>query len=191
LQIGHDKINQFAIDVYKLIENKNFKTLLDLGCGNGKDSLYFAAQGLDVTSVDISSRAFRSIRTENPNVKCLQEDIRKVDFPDNSFDVIYAHFSFHYFNDEDTEEIFKNAYRMLAPNGLLFVRCISTNNALYGKGIKVGENMYDFKHVRHFFDTNYMEQMLKSTGFLVERSEEVVYEEGIHTAHVIEGVGKK
>ena len=50
---------------------------------------------------------------------------------------------------------------MLKRGGLLFVKCKSTDDMLYGKGRKLEENMYVFRgHVRHFFDKDYMIALL-------------------------------
>jgi len=77
-------------------------------------------------------------------------------FKDNSFDVIYAHLSLQYFNDAITTKIFDKLYRMLRPKGLLFVKCKSVKDKLYGKGRKVEEDVYVKSHLRHFFSKEYM-----------------------------------
>jgi len=53
--------NSFASRTYKLIKPKH-KTLLDLGCGNGRDSLYLARKGLYVTAVDWSKSGLDQLR---------------------------------------------------------------------------------------------------------------------------------
>ena len=49
----------FAKFTYKKIINKK-STLLDIGCGNGRDSYYFNRKGLKVTGIDISQLSFVS-----------------------------------------------------------------------------------------------------------------------------------
>ena len=53
--------NNFAVRAYKLIKRKKLKTLLDLGCGDGRDSIYFFNKGLKVRAVDFS---FSGINTK-------------------------------------------------------------------------------------------------------------------------------
>ena len=51
--------SSFARFVLKKIKNKkNFK-IIDIGCGNGRDSFFFSKKKFNVTGVDISSRAIK------------------------------------------------------------------------------------------------------------------------------------
>ena len=53
------KHSSFAKFIFKFIKNKKFKTLIDIGCGNGRDSFFFASKGYKVTSVDISKEVIK------------------------------------------------------------------------------------------------------------------------------------
>lgn len=47
---------------YTVAKQENKKTLLELGCGAGIDSLFFERKGLNVTAVDISAEMVRKCR---------------------------------------------------------------------------------------------------------------------------------
>lgn len=158
--------NDFAKRCFKLIKNNNLKTILDLGCGSGTDSIYFAEKGLKVTAVDFSESAIKYLKKEIENknienISVLNKDIRNLDFKDSSFDIIYAHLSLHYFDDKTTTKIFDELYRILGKNGTIFIKCKSTEDAKYGQGEKIEENMYMLdSHIRHFFSKEYMKEKL-------------------------------
>ncbi|MFA6552473.1 MAG: class I SAM-dependent methyltransferase [Candidatus Paceibacterota bacterium] len=154
--------NNFAVRSYKLIKNKKSKTLLDVGCGNGRDSVYFFNKGLKIIAVDFSASGIKKIKSQNPKIKCVLADIKKMKLKANSFDVIYAHLSLHYFDDKTTNKIFNNLHHTLKKNGLIFIKCKSVADALFGKGQKIEENMYKKGHTRHFFSKDYMSEKLKS-----------------------------
>jgi len=137
-----EQANNFAKRAFKLIKDNNFRTLLDLGCGDGRDSIYFSNKRLNVTAVDFSKSGIEKLKARQNKVNCVPKDIRNINFPENSFDVIYTYLILHYFDDKTTNEIFNNLYKILKRGGLIFVKCKSTDDALYGKGKKVGENMY-------------------------------------------------
>ncbi|MBP6945818.1 MAG: class I SAM-dependent methyltransferase [Candidatus Pacebacteria bacterium] len=154
--------NPFAKRAYVLMEKKNVKRVLDLGCGDGRDSLYFARQGITVEAFDFSESGIESLKKKNPSIKAHIGDIRNLPFKKNSFDAIYAHLSLHYFSDSETEKIFSKIHAMLKKDGLLFVKCKSTDDLLFGKGKKIAENTYRSGHVRHFFTKDYMAKQLNT-----------------------------
>lgn len=141
--------------------------LLDLGCGRGKDSLYFAKQGCLVTALDIAASNLAILREAAEkggveSIRSIEHDLSKpLPFSTKNFDAVYAHLSLHYFDDANTKEIFSEVHRVLKPGGWFFVKCKSIDDPLYGKGEKVGADMYCEGHVRHFFSENYMRECLE------------------------------
>lgn len=181
--------NNFAKRAYKLIKTRNLKTLLDLGCADGRDSIYFSNKGLQVTAVDFSESGINKLKSQNAKINCLLLDIRNTKFQENSFDVIYAHLSLHYFDDETTSKIFDNLYKILKKDGLFLLKCKSTDDPLFGQGEKVGENMYKKGHVRHFFTKEYMTEKLKSFKTIKVRKTSSVYHQ--YKSSFIEAVATK
>src|SRR3989344_61739 len=180
--------NNFAKRAFKLLL-KRHKTLLDLGCGDGRDALYFARKGLRVTALDFSESGMNAIRARDKSIRCMLSDIRTMKFKRNAFDVIYAHLSLHYFDDGTTRKIFDKLFRILRKGGLLFVKCKSTDDALFGKGKKLGENMYRKGHARHFFNRDYMREQLKRFNILSIRKTSSIYH--TYKSAYIEAVAKK
>lgn len=158
---SHASANRFAVRAYQIIKDKNYSTLLDLGCGDGRDAIYFSRKGLKVTAVDFSSIAINRLKIENPEFQCICKDICNIEFKEKSFDVVYSHLSLQYFDDETTNQIIGNIYQILAGNGLLFIKCKSTDDQLYGQGEKVGEDIFWKQHLRHFFSKEYMARILQ------------------------------
>ena len=156
----HAPANNFAVRAYQIIKPKNFSTLLDLGCGDGRDAIYFSRKGLKVTAIDFSSIAMKRLRIQNPNLQCILGGIRNMEFKENGFDVVYSHLSLQYFDDETTSHILDNIYKILVNNGLLFIKCKSVDDQLYGQGEKVGEDIFWKVHLRHFFSKEYMVKKL-------------------------------
>ena len=84
----------FAKFTFKKIINKKSK-LLDIGCGNGRDSYYFNRKGLTVIGIDISQKAIQ----KNSKNKIKNLSFKKFDIGKNKikgkFDVIYCRFFVH------------------------------------------------------------------------------------------------
>jgi len=189
-----ESINNFAKGCFSLIKKRNLRTLLDLGCGDGRDTTYFSKHGLKVTALDFSeggiNKLNNKIQQENiKNITPFRCDIKKLRFEEKSFDVIYAHLSLHYFDDKTTTQIFNKLYEILKPNGLIFIKCKSTDDPLFGKGNKVGENMYIKGHLRHFFDKNYMADKLKKFKIIEIRKTSSTYHQ--YKSSFIEAIATK
>lgn len=97
---------------------------LELGSGRGTTSMYLAARGCDVTMVDIAPSAFelakenfRAFEIAEPDF--VASDVRDTGLPSESWDCIYNIGLLEHF--EDPVPIIKEAYRLLKPNGLLFM----------------------------------------------------------------------
>lgn len=167
--------NAFARRAWARFGSRRYKTLLDVGCGDGRDAVYFARKGLTVTAVDYSKSGIERVRAANPGIRAFCTDVREMRFPRESFDVIYAHLSLHYFSDADTKKIFENLRRMLKKGGRIFVKCKSVDDALYGEGVKIAADTYRRGHTRHFFSKDYMARMMRGFEILSLRRTSSTY----------------
>ncbi|MEV7555752.1 class I SAM-dependent methyltransferase [Amycolatopsis sp. NPDC089917] len=92
---------------------------LDLGCGGGGDALWLAAHGWQVTAVDISGAAVRSLRERGEPIEALRVDLAG-DFPDGAFDLVSALY-FHTPFDLDRARVLRTAASSVKPGGRLVI----------------------------------------------------------------------
>ena len=149
--------SDFAVKAATEMKNKGAVKLLELGPGRGRDTFYFDGLGFDLTAVEISDEMAEILAAKTKG-KILNLDFREMDFPENSFDAVYARLSLHYFPDQETDLIFDKIHKTLKPKGLLFVQCKSTQDWEYGMGKKVAEDTFEHGHIRHFFSKEYLRQ---------------------------------
>ena len=144
--------------------------ILELGAGRGQDSFYFAKKGHDVVATDFAEK----------NLALLQENIETLGttnisstvlnltslfpFESDSFDVVYAHLSLHYFSRSITEQIFKEIQRVLRHEGRLALLVNSISDAEYGKGVQVEEDYFYFGegNVKRFFTPDSLRSYVSS-----------------------------
>lgn len=157
-----DKPTKFAEEVQSLITPGS--KILELGCGVGNDSAFFAQNGHQVLATDFSKLAIKNNRKhfKESNLQFEVLDMsKKMSLPDNSFDVVYCRLSLHFFTDKATKSIFRKLHRILKPNGLLCFLCKSTDDPLYGKGKQIEKDMFEENgHIRHFFSKDYVKELL-------------------------------
>lgn len=107
--------NQAVLRHFGDLKNKR---ILDLGCGAGEASVYFALKGADVYSVDIScemlKKAQQLAQRYQVKVNTYCSSTEKIDFPDNYFDYIYGSSILHHANPLLT---IRQAARVLKKDG--------------------------------------------------------------------------
>ena len=154
------------------------KTLLELGCGNGRDSIYFYHQGLNVTAIDASDSTIKQLKQqyEEDNICFICDDfVCSSSIFSGQFDYCYSRFSLHAINEQQETEVIHNVFRVLKGGGMFFIEVRSVNDELYGRGKEVGKDTYIYDgHFRRFVRKEELEKKLKDAGFQIEYSEENV-----------------
>ena len=122
-----DNIEDFWFGKYENIIKNESGELLDLGCGVGQYSRYFSENGFSVTAVDISERALAKLKEHSSDIKTVQLDMTEpLPFADNSFDMVFANLSIHFFSKKDTESLICEIRRVLKNGGLFIGSCNSS-----------------------------------------------------------------
>jgi tellurite methyltransferase len=111
--------------------------VLDLGCGEGRDSVFFAERGFDVTGVDIArsglSKAERLACARGVRVRWVCGDIgglatRRLE--DRSFDLVYSCGSIHYVPRTVRGRLFRRLQVLTRTEGL-HAHIVFTDRAIY------------------------------------------------------------
>lgn len=161
--------SDFAKFAFKYM--KPDKKLIDLGCGNGRDSMYFCKCGLKVTAVDSSIDAISAINVASMPIFAVHDDFvtAKALFCVD-YDYCYARWSIHAINQERQDELFPSIYNALKEGGFLFIEARTINDYKFGQGKRLGVNEYFFdNHYRRFIETSMIKEQLRKIGF------EIVY----------------
>ena len=89
------------------------KTLLDLGCGAGESSVYFAKKGAKVTAVDISNNMLRCAKElanrHGVKIETLKTDAGNIFSMGREFDYIYGNGILHHIDFKDSITDIKKA----------------------------------------------------------------------------------
>ncbi|MCC4241945.1 class I SAM-dependent methyltransferase [Thalassospira povalilytica] len=103
--------------------------VLDGGCGLGEWCILLKDLGYEPYGLDLSTPTVQALRAEFPDMHFVREDIRKTSFEDNFFDLYISWGTFEHF-ENGLEDCFKEAHRVLKPNGTLIISVPFYNNRL-------------------------------------------------------------
>jgi SAM-dependent methyltransferase len=96
------------------------KYLLDLGCGAGENSVYFASRGANCVASDYSPGMVEvALKLAAANGVAVQGRVinaMSIDFPDNTFDIVYASNLLHHI--PDPKLTLQEMHRVLKPGGV-------------------------------------------------------------------------
>ena len=98
------------------------KRILDIGAGLGESSVYFALQGAEVTTTDISPLMVDKVLQLAAKFRVRMEGIvstaESLNVPENHFDFVYIANTIHHVHDR--AKLFAQMQRALKPGGLFF-----------------------------------------------------------------------
>lgn len=149
---------------------RGINKLLDLGGGQGRDAIYFAQNGFQVTVVDFSRTGLDLIEHKakqlklSQNITTLQHDVRNtLPFENESFDGCYSHMLYCMaLTTRELELLSDEIRRVLKPTGVNIYTVRNTDDAHYRQGIHRGEDMYESQgFIVHFFNKEKIEHLAK------------------------------
>ncbi len=104
----------------------NNSKVIDLGCGEGKNSAYLAGLGASVDAMDVSDAALKNAERLWPNHSCItwiKADVRNFVSPRTRYDVAVAYGVAHCLSNESEIEQFVNRLLELVRKGGLVLFC--------------------------------------------------------------------
>lgn len=115
-----------SVTCEKIIEiihpTSNFRPrLIDLGCGEGRNAVYFAKHGFEVVGLDLSlpglEKTKRYAKEAGVQVTTIHADILEYDLKE-TYDVIFSTGTLHFLPPETRGQYFQNYKDHTSPNGV-------------------------------------------------------------------------
>jgi SAM-dependent methyltransferase len=156
--------------------------LMELGAGQGRDTLFFASLGLRVNALEYSDSGLWGIidkgaKTElGEMISPVFHDLREpLPFGDASIDGCFSHMLYCMaFSRAELEVLNGEIRRVLKPGGLNIYTVRHKGDAHYGNGTHLGEDLYEMNgFVVHYFDKAMVEHLAGGFDLLdIEEFEE-------------------
>lgn len=109
-------------------------SLLDAGCGDGRNLIYFLRHDFDVWAVDSNPQSIQQVRMlaskiapNLPAENFLSADVAEMPFPSERFDLVISSAVLHFAKDEKHfDGMLDEMWRVLKAGGMLFARLASS-----------------------------------------------------------------
>lgn len=151
------KLNELLgnIDIYLLDQilkgrfTKEMK-ILDAGCGEGRNCIYFLHEGYQIFGVDANPIAIQMARiyanTINPAYDTLRFQVATVQnmpFHTGSFDVVISSAVMHFARSQsEWMDMMREMVRLLKPDGIFFLRMTTNQGGMIEKSPHLGDGVY-------------------------------------------------
>lgn len=150
----HDVSQNIAV-LLEHIEGKGPFTILDFGCGPGRDLVEFARLGHVAVGLE-GAASFVALARENSGCEVWHQDFLKLDLPEGHFDGVFANAALFHVPSQELPRVLLELHATLKPGGVLF----SSNPH--------GRNEEGWNRGRYgaYFDLETWRRHLSGTGFV-------------------------
>ena len=183
MKYGPDKWDErYGIDEYvygkepNLFLKENFQKIpkgnvLCVADGEGRNSVWLAKNGYNITSIDFSPKAVEKtnrLAQENyVSIKTKCNDLLSYNFGENKYDGIVSIFS--HFKSEDTNSLHQKYYNALKPGSVFLLEAFAKEQLqLNTGGPKDILLLYDIEDIRNSFPNGKIELLKKDIVYLHE-----------------------
>lgn len=125
-------------DVYYLVhrwKEAGRQKVLDLGCGMGRHALLFAANGFQVTALDLSESGLRRLEKTAVErglaITTVHADLTSLPFPGGSFDAVLAYHSIYHVDSAGMHAAISELYRVLKPGAEAYLTFNAKSNPTF------------------------------------------------------------
>ena len=168
-----------ALEIFK---KNNITNIIELGAGLGRDTIFFAQNGIYVHAIDYSLSATNIIKKRSKEnnldalIKIENHDIRKKLNCDNeNFQACYSHMLFCMaLTNQDLKDLNQEILRVLKKDGFNIYTVRNHTDGDFKKGTHRGEDMYEMNgFIVHYFSENKIKNLLDGfTNVSIENFDE-------------------
>ena len=161
-----------AIGAAKIFKENNLERILELGSGQGRDTLFFAKNKLNIEALDYSPSAVKNIINKSKEYKLDNFinarifDVRKdLPYENETFDGCFSHMLYCMaFSIDEIEKLNNEVNRVLKKGGINIFTVRNTSDGDYNNGTHRGEDLYENDgFIVHFFSEDKIKRLL--SGF--------------------------
>ena len=165
-----------AKEAHQILKNIECRKMLEIGCGQGRDALYFSELGYKIEAFDISNEAIDFVKTQKQikkldNLELFQHDVKMPITKENYFDFVYSNLTLQFFDISNLQLILENISKCMNTNSLFHFSTKKIGDKYYDFGTKINENAFSYKGItRYFYEKEILENLFED-NFKIKKFE--------------------
>lgn len=167
---NHSSFAQFCQS--EIFINKQLN-IIELGSGNGRDSIFFAKNNHNIVAIDQSSVAIqieqdRLLSNYKEKLTLKNADFILEDYSNYfDIDIFYSRFTLHSIEEKNENIILDKVYNSLKIGGLFCIEARTIKDPLYGQGKQLEKHAFFTDHYRRFIDSDIFIKKVLNLGFKI------------------------
>ena len=109
------------------------KEVLDLGIGQGRNSIPLTELGFNITGVDYSTKCLEICKNTCNKLNLVKSDIRTFDIEKDKYDMILSGYVLHFLHKNDSYQIIENIKNNIKNNGIVYISVFSLEDPRFNK----------------------------------------------------------
>lgn len=112
---------------FKLLDKRNPKQILEIGCGDGRNLIELAKMGHMVTGIDLvgENTVQKRAKKNRLKIKFIRADITTIDFERNKYDIIISSEVFHLLKRSDVQRAISKMKKATKKGGFVYISILS------------------------------------------------------------------
>jgi|GEM_PF-272737 len=135
-------------------------TIIDIGCGSGRDAKKFSERGFHVTGIDFSPSMIEIAKSKAPKATFKIIDMQSLNLRD-TFDAAWANASLLHIPKIHLPKVLENICSILNENGLFYIKMKQGSH----EGIEIDTRYDNLPKFYSYFEENELKQLLIKAGF--------------------------
>lgn len=180
------KTEKPSVIVEKILPHlKTRSKILDLGCGNGRNSIFLAKLGHEIEAIDIADLKFKNKipKKIQKKISFSKASVLKK-FKSNSYNLIIAARLFQYLSPKELSKLIKSISLMIDKKGFLIISYTVSGGIFKENQIKVEKFSHSLDKIKKILKNNKFEKIKIYPGKKITKH--VPYARPVKTYDIIE-----
>jgi len=143
----------------------NSGTFLDIGCGYGRDSIYFNNSGYKVWEIDFAEEGIKLAEDKCKEIEFTVGNAQSLPYADNSFDICFCNYVIHWLKKEERKSVIAETFRVAKTDSI-----VAFSIPMFGTDVDDVIFTYEGEtYLKSDIDNDFEMFTQKNTHFFIER----------------------